>query len=217
MRRHLTYANVVSTLCLFVLLGGAAHAAGLINGKRLQNRTVGAKKIKRNSLGGAEVRESRLKRVPRASDAEALDGFDSTQFLKTGGKAPDAEALDGLDSPAFLRSGRIQFAGANPEGTARLLASLPDLGVSVLTDGDGDSSFDVTFRRDTPGFPVLIVKSNAPGTNELVSGETETVSVAGADVASFVLKLGVDGPGALLHCGRSSSAPVISCFTFTSG
>ena len=98
---------------------------------------------------------------PGPATPTRCDGFDSTQFLKTGGKAPDAEALDGLDSAAFLRSGRVQFAGANPEGPARLLASLPGLGVSVLTDGDGDSSFDLTFRRDTPGFPVLIVNSEA--------------------------------------------------------
>jgi hypothetical protein len=50
MRRHLTYANVISSICLFIVLGGSAYAAATITGKQVQN----------NSLTGADVRNGSL-------------------------------------------------------------------------------------------------------------------------------------------------------------
>jgi hypothetical protein len=32
-RRHLSYANVISTICLFILLGGGAYAAAELPAK----------------------------------------------------------------------------------------------------------------------------------------------------------------------------------------
>ena len=50
LRRHLTYANVVSTLCLFLLLGGAAFA-----GTQLSKGSVGT-----NALKGEAVTKAKL-------------------------------------------------------------------------------------------------------------------------------------------------------------
>jgi len=51
MRRHLTYANVISTVCLFIALGGSAYAAVTITGKE----------VKDNSLTSADIRNGTLK------------------------------------------------------------------------------------------------------------------------------------------------------------
>jgi hypothetical protein len=51
MRRHLTYANVISTLCLFVVLGGSAYAAATITGRQ----------VKDNSLTSADIRNGTLR------------------------------------------------------------------------------------------------------------------------------------------------------------
>jgi hypothetical protein len=48
---RLTYANVVSTVCLFVVLGGGAYAASA-----LPRNSVGAKQIKRNAVGRSEIK-----------------------------------------------------------------------------------------------------------------------------------------------------------------
>ena len=56
-RSRLTYANVVSTLCLFILLGGSVYAASVIRGKD----------IKPDSITGKQVKESKLKGVDAAS------------------------------------------------------------------------------------------------------------------------------------------------------
>lgn len=79
LRQRLTYANVMSTLAVFVALGGSSYAALRIDGSSIKNRSIPAKKLKRNSITGREVRESRLN-VPRARRAERLGGFTADQL-----------------------------------------------------------------------------------------------------------------------------------------
>jgi hypothetical protein len=75
LRQRLTYANVMSTLAVFIALGGSSYAALTINGSSIKNRSIPAKKLKRNSITAKEVRESRLSRVPRAKRADRLGTF----------------------------------------------------------------------------------------------------------------------------------------------
>jgi hypothetical protein len=76
---RLTYANVMSTLAVFIALGGSSYAAIQISGRSIENRSIPAKKLKRNSITGREVRESRLN-VPRARRADRLGGFTADQL-----------------------------------------------------------------------------------------------------------------------------------------
>jgi hypothetical protein len=80
LRQRLTYANVMSTLAVFIALGGSSYAALTINGSDIQNRSIPAKKLKRNSITGKEIRESRLNRVPRARRADRLGEFTAAQL-----------------------------------------------------------------------------------------------------------------------------------------
>jgi hypothetical protein len=79
LRHRLTYANVMSTLAVFIALGGSSYAAIQISGSNIENRSIPAKKLKRNSITGREVRESRLN-VPRARRADRLGGFTADQL-----------------------------------------------------------------------------------------------------------------------------------------
>jgi hypothetical protein len=78
-RRRLTYANVMSTLAVFIALGGSSYAALKINGRNIENRSIPAKKLKRNSITGREVRESRLN-VPFARNADRLGGLTAAEL-----------------------------------------------------------------------------------------------------------------------------------------
>jgi hypothetical protein len=99
-RRHLTYANVISTLCLFTLLGGTAFAAFTItSNSQVAPRTISGHNppsgdhaniigasvngadIRDNSLTGSDVDESSLGTVP---DAAKLGGINSARYLLTG-------------------------------------------------------------------------------------------------------------------------------------
>jgi hypothetical protein len=80
LRQRLTYANVMSTLAVFIALGGSSYAALSINGSSIKKRSISAKKLKRNTITGAEIRESRLDRVPRARQADSLGGFTADEL-----------------------------------------------------------------------------------------------------------------------------------------
>jgi hypothetical protein len=89
-RRRLTYANVTSTLALFVALGGSAAALTHINGSQIRNRSILGKKLNQHTITGTEVNVSSLGTVPHASDADRLGGNDSSAFLSSTGSAANA-------------------------------------------------------------------------------------------------------------------------------
>ena len=75
LRKRLTYANVMSTLAVFIALGGSSYAAFTINGATIKNRSIAGKKLRHNTLTGTQIKESRLRRVPRAKRADMLGGL----------------------------------------------------------------------------------------------------------------------------------------------
>jgi hypothetical protein len=80
LRQRLTYANVMSTLAVFIALGGSSYAAYRISGSSIKDRSISAKKLKRNTLGGREIKESRLARVARARNSDRLGGLPAADF-----------------------------------------------------------------------------------------------------------------------------------------
>ena len=80
LRSRFSYANVMSTPAVFIALGGSSYAAVTLNGKDIKHRSIPGTKLKRNSVTGLEVRESRLGRVPRAALADRLS-LEATQAL----------------------------------------------------------------------------------------------------------------------------------------
>lgn len=55
LRGRLTYANVISTLCLFMLLGGGAYAAA-----KLPKNSVGAKQIKNGAITANKIKKASI-------------------------------------------------------------------------------------------------------------------------------------------------------------
>lgn len=78
---RITYANVVSTLALFIALGGGvAYAASKIDGSDIRKHSLTSKQFKSDSIGRRVVKESSLRRVPRAFDALRLSGLPARAF-----------------------------------------------------------------------------------------------------------------------------------------
>jgi hypothetical protein len=80
LRKRLTYANVMSTLAVFIALGGSSYAAYTINGATIKNRSIAGKKVRHNTLTGVQIKESRLRRVPHAKTADTLDGVSAADL-----------------------------------------------------------------------------------------------------------------------------------------
>src|SRR6478672_1889927 len=70
MRRHLTYANVVSTLCLFIVLGGSAVAATQI----LPRNSVGTKQIRRHAITKAKLAPKLVSSLKGRRGVQGLQG-----------------------------------------------------------------------------------------------------------------------------------------------
>jgi hypothetical protein len=80
-RRHLSYANVMATAALFVALGGSSYAALQITGADVRNGSLRNKDLKKNTLDGTRIKESRLGRVPRARNADRLGGVPAERLF----------------------------------------------------------------------------------------------------------------------------------------
>jgi hypothetical protein len=80
-RSKLTYSNVISTLCLFLILGGGAYAASQINGKSIKRHSIPGNRLKNNTVKGRQVKESSLGTVPKAATAAAANSADNSAAL----------------------------------------------------------------------------------------------------------------------------------------
>jgi hypothetical protein len=81
LRRRLTYANVMATLAVFIALGGSSYAALRITGRNVENGSLTFRDLRRDTLGGSRIKESRLGTVHRARSASRLNGMTSAQLL----------------------------------------------------------------------------------------------------------------------------------------
>jgi hypothetical protein len=114
-RRHLTFANVVACLALFVALGGTGYAAF-----RLPKNSVGTKQIKNNSITGAKLKTgaitgskialASLGTVPsatRAASAGTADTATKANSATTATTAGDASSLQGQSAAQIKAASKL--------------------------------------------------------------------------------------------------------------
>ena len=181
-------ALLISCLALFISLGGVSYgvATGFIDsreiknntirtqdlrnndirGKDIRNSTIRTRDVAFNTLTGADINESRLTKVPAASDADTLGGLGSGAFLRSDATGFQALALgsgwsvvSGEQTPQYdvdplgyvhlrgvVRQGAaldraaVLPAGARPPATSYFFAARPDdpAGERVEIEADGD-------------------------------------------------------------------------------
>jgi hypothetical protein len=135
-RKRLTYANVMSSIAVFLVLGGAtAIAAKKIGANQLKANSVTTGKIKKNAVTtakiknnavtGAKVNESTLGEVPQAANATAFNG--TTQQIV------QYRATAGAGATTIFSGGGLTITGAC-NGVA------PNVGVFTATTDTNDSS-----------------------------------------------------------------------------
>jgi hypothetical protein len=97
MRRHLTYANVMATIAVFLALGGgAAFAASTmlpknsVGSAQLKKNAVTGRAIRDGSIKGADVSEASLGKVPSAARADRAALADSATNAQHAASADNA-------------------------------------------------------------------------------------------------------------------------------
>ena len=75
LRRHLSYANVVSTLCLFIVLGGTAWAvaANSVGTAQLKNGAVTSAKLANGAVTSSKIADGAI--LLRALDPSTIANF----------------------------------------------------------------------------------------------------------------------------------------------
>jgi hypothetical protein len=111
-------------IALFVALGGGAYAALRIGSKQIVNNSVRSKDVRNraligrdlkfDSLGGRQIDEPRLGRVPRAANAQSLEGrrrFNVAPFTLTNGQAREVMREGPFVLHARCRIGAVTIDG----------------------------------------------------------------------------------------------------------
>jgi hypothetical protein len=119
-RRHLSYANVISTICLFVLLGGGAYAATRLPAKsvgtaQLKAGAVTGAKIKDGTITGAKVDSRTLGPVPKALNADRAASAASADNAERATSALSADKAT-IATKANLAA-NADLLGGNPAGS----------------------------------------------------------------------------------------------------
>ena len=118
-RKRLTYANVMSSIAVFLLLGGAAFAASqlpknsvgtkqlkknAVTAAKIKKNAVTTAKIKNNAVNGAKVDESTLSTVPSAALANSIPPAEATHLVGAPGEPPFENGSKNLVAPGFKLS-----------------------------------------------------------------------------------------------------------------
>lgn len=162
---HISYANVMATLAVFIALGGSAYAVA-----QLPRNSVGAAQIKRNAVGTSELRN----RAVRLSDISAS----ARRSLLRGAKgAPGPAGPPGVAYHAAVNSGGTAVRG-NATG---------------FTHQGGSGLYTLAFARDVStcqATATLAAVQNGPTLEQPTPGRV-TVATSGANLA--VSTFDVDG------------------------
>ncbi len=124
MKRTLTYANVMSTIAVFGVLGGSAYAAAQIGPRDIKRNAVRAKHIKKNQVARKHLKRNAVSAAKIAGGA--VTGDKLADGAVTGPKVdesslgivPNADLIDGVDSGDLVRgAGRARaFSGTDAPG-----------------------------------------------------------------------------------------------------
>ncbi len=148
LRRRLTYANVMSTLAVFIALGGSSYAALSITGRDVRDGSLTARDLRRNSLGGGRIKESRLGVVPRARNAARVGGLPAARLLVRcpSGTVPVSDVCVEIRaasaSPVHARRRRVrrrerrETPGRRLPSHDELMTAIGDYGITLAPGGE---------------------------------------------------------------------------------
>ena len=168
MIRHLTFANVMSCVAVFIALGGTSYAAIKVSGKNVNNNSLTGTDIKNESVGSKDVKNRSL----LAKD------FKSGQ-LPAGGRGPagpaGATGAQGPPGPTLLA--QVTAQGNLVGGTA----------ASATRTGLG--TFVVRFPRSVSNCAAAATTASFPGSSATQFRISAMVDMGSPDAAAVKVSL----------------------------
>jgi hypothetical protein len=159
-RRHISYANVMSTIAVFgVLAGGGAYAASKVGSKDIKRNAVTGKHIKPGAVKGKHVRE-------RTLDARRFSAMNGAQELTcdpTGEDFVDCAVVTlNLPRPGralIVATGANYSEGAPANGRCEVRVGGTE---ALLGQRPGETGGSVTSSTATSGFARTVVTQRLP-------------------------------------------------------
>ena len=192
--KRLTYANVISSICLFLLLSGATAFAAVqlgknsVGSKQLKKNSVTGAKVKNHSLTGKDIKLSKLGTVPLATHAVSADtasGLTPLEPMHLVGAPGEPPFLSGSVNGSTVKGG----AGLAPVGFYKDHEGIVHL-EGVAKAGATGSGFATVFNLP-PGFRPqagLNIFPGFEGAPVIIAGTSvtleETANFNGGDVAT---------------------------------
>jgi hypothetical protein len=154
--RHLSYANVIASLALFVALGGASYAAVAlpahsVGTTQLKRNAVAGSKLKRDAVSSAKVKDGSLQRGDFASGT-LLQGPQGPQGLPGPKGDPGQNGAPGeKGEPGTARAFAFVEYDCAPNGTCDVTKAKNVLGARRIGDGDYCVQVATGIDPDTSG------------------------------------------------------------------
>jgi hypothetical protein len=161
-RPHLSYSNVVSTICLFILLGGGAYAA-----VKLPKNSVGTKQLKRNAVTGVKVADGALTsadikgpvdNATEAAHAANADQAANAGHAATADQATNAGQLGGASASSFFPSEKVKRLDVEAAVTTGShdfpLLTIGPLTLEMACNKGGSLTIGITAISSAPGATV---------------------------------------------------------------
>lgn len=150
LRRHLSYANVMASIAVFVALGGVGYAAATIDGNSIVKRTIGAGKlkngtltsnqVKQNALTGSVIDESTLGTVPTAATATSAATATNATSADSAKTATSADTAGSAGTAETANSAKTaETAGHATTADSADTATEADTATSAAMAGDADT------------------------------------------------------------------------------
>jgi hypothetical protein len=148
LRGRLSYANLMATLAVFIALGGSSYAALTVTGRNIKNGSLSYKDLRRDTLGGSRIKESRLGTVRSARNASFLDGLTAEQLLVRcpNGTFPVSDVCVEMTSrePAPYGTAAVICESADRRGSPgrrlpghdELMTAIGDVGITLAPGGE---------------------------------------------------------------------------------
>jgi type VI protein secretion system component Hcp len=116
--RRLTYANVTSTACLFIMLGGSAYAATAITGSDVRNGSLTSADVRDHTLLARDFKAGELRRGPQGEPGRAGDPGPAGPKGDPGQAGAQGEPGGRVTPPAASREpvGRLVLPGIVGDG-----------------------------------------------------------------------------------------------------
>jgi hypothetical protein len=208
----------VALLALFVSLGGVSYgvATHSIGAKALKTGAVGTRAVKNkslrggdlrsNTLGGKQIKESALGKVPLATSADRATSAGHADTAGHADSATNADKLGGAPASDFDLPTRVLYGRGDATSTTQLpLLSFPAMGMTVTTDGDGDNTPDVRVhntRAPTGGdLKVSLLDPTTDGSgNTITPGTDHEVTSATTSSLQFIVTSNNSAQAMMVTC-----------------